>query len=178
MVSGCAGLSDLSPGKETAEMKLVAVATVRSASAPVRRAKIVWTRFSSLAGGYDAADLQTPLGTTQARLEVRADGMRIFVGGEEVDAKDAGAEVQRWLAVLPPPRSFGYWLAGKSDPDYPTRELLAVGVAGVVKIYQHEWEVEFVERGEDGYPLHLKMRPQSSASAAEVEVRIRKWLKI
>lgn len=178
--AGCAPRAALLSPSAVAEMKLIGAVVVRSDSVPARRANIVWTRFAANGGTpRDAVDIKTPLGTTISRLEIDADGMQIFIDGKSADVGDGSPVLRRWLEILPPPHSLGYWLVGESDPDYSAREVLIPGASAIARIYQHEWEVEFAERDDSGRPSRIKMRPQLSPPdfpGAEAEVRIREWL--
>ncbi|MGI9297441.1 MAG: lipoprotein insertase outer membrane protein LolB [Gammaproteobacteria bacterium] len=173
--AGCAPRTAQNAG----EIKFAGVATVRSSAAPARRAKMIWTRFQDGGLPRDTVDIKTPFGITQARLEIDADGMRILVGGRDAKTENAAPDVREWLESLPPPHSIGYWLAGESDPAYSAREIFVPGEPGVGRIHQHEWEVEYAERDENGRPSRIRMRPRTPPPLlpdAEAEVWITKWL--
>lgn len=174
--AGCAPIvAPLQQEEPATVIKLTAVVVIRSAVAPARKAKIIWTRARQSGGIWrDSADIKTPFGTTHARLEIDESGMQIFVGGGLADLENAAPDVRLWLDGLPPPQSIGFWLAGESDPDYSTREIFAPQIAGIVRIQQHNWEAEY-ERDEAGFPARILLRPLSPLAElpeAEAEVRI------
>ena len=162
-----------------AEVKFAGVVTVRSSASPARRARIVWARSPNGGAPRDTVDIKTPFGITQARLAIDAEGMQILIGGREAETENAAPDLRRWLELLPPPHSIGYWLSGESDPAYSAREIFVPGVPGIGRIEQHEWEVEYAERDGDGRPSRVKLRPQTPAARlpdAEAEIRIVRWL--
>ena len=161
---------------ERAAIKLFGAIVIRSSAGPARKARFVWTRFANEnESPRDVADIKTPFGTTQARLEIDSDGMEILIGGQPADEKNAAPDLRAWLRSLPPPHSVGYWLAGEPDPAHPFRELFAANDSAAVRIHQHGWEAEYAERDEDGRPLRIVLRPLSplpELPGALAEVRI------
>ena len=172
LMSACATLP---PYVELSQhAKFVGVATIRSPDSPARRAKLTWERVSNGDVRTDITEIKTPLGTTQARLTMDKNNIKIEVGGRVVDSDELQGEAKKWTEMLPPGDSVGYWMLGKPDPDYSARETIIPGEQGVSRIYQHDWEIEYVERDEDGLPLRIILRAPEPDN--EAEIKIVKWL--
>lgn len=174
--AGCAPVPAL---RTPAGVKVSAVAAVHADGMPSRRARLTWERI----GGRDVAEIKTPLGTSRARVVIEDGDAAVFAGGKQIPPEETGAEVNRWLKLLPPPQSFGYWLLGESDPAYSSRETFTADKPGVGRIMQHGWEIIYAERDEEGRPARIELRadaPDSPGAAqnARAEVKIFKWFPI
>ncbi|MBE8158823.1 MAG: outer membrane lipoprotein LolB [Betaproteobacteria bacterium] len=179
LLSGCAAVTAVTAVQEPAGIKMSAAAEVHADGMPSRRARLTWARI----GGRDIVEIKTPLGTTQAKIVIDDGGAKIHTGGREMLPEEAGGEVARWLKLLPPPHSIGYWLLGKSDPGYSAHEIFVPGKQGISRIIQHGWEIVYAGRGEDGRPARIEFRadaPDSAGAAknARAEVKISKWFPI
>lgn len=101
--------------------------------------------------------------------------MQLFIGGKLTS--EPPPEAQQWLDILPPPSSIGYWLLGGADPGYSVREVIAIDYAGVSRLYQHDWEVIFEKRDEEGRPVRIRLRAADGPlPGAEAVVEIARWL--
>ena len=176
LLAGCAPA--LSP-PESSAVKISGIAAVYADGMAARRARLTWAR----SGGRDIVEIKTPLGTTQAQIIIDGGVAALYSGGREVPLAEAGTEIQKWLLLLPPPQSFGYWLLGESDPQYSSREVFVPGAAEISRINQHGWEIIYAGRGEENRPARIELRaaaPDSPGAAqnARAEIQISKWLQI
>lgn len=174
----------------TTTHEAVLLITARSGKdAAVQRLRLTWARLTASARVQDIIEVKGVLGNTRARFEIVDDAVgkiSLKIVGLRAEQE---SEARRALALLPPPRSLGYWLSGKPDPAYSAVETLAVGAPGLSRIVQHGWEVQYESFDTDGRPLRLMLREATAVSLpgvtaldalpppeAEVLVEIKQWL--
>ncbi len=164
---------------QPAGVKISGIATIRADGRPARRARLSWERTD----GRDIVEIKTPLGTTQTQIVMERDEIIFFSGGREIPLRETGGEMQNWLLILPPPQSLGYWLLGAPDPNYSARETFIPDKIGAARIFQHGWEIEYAERGEDGRPARIELRATAEDAAgapqnARATLEILQWFAV
>ena len=156
------------PAAMTTAHEAVLLVTARpSKDAAVQRLRLTWARLTMAARVHDIVEVKGVLGNTRARFEIiddAAGGVSVKIVGLRAGQE---SEARRALALLPPPRSLGYWLSGKSDPSYSALETVAVGTLGLARIVQHGWEVQYESFDADGRPLRLMLRAAPTISLPE-----------
>lgn len=137
------------------------------------RFPVLWwrTREAEGEGVVDALELQTPVGSTEARLRMDAAGATLQRRGEEFHAESGAALARHFLGRDLPVKAFGFWMVGEPDPDAPATVTRNV-FGQAMEMAQFGWNIQYLDRDYNNLPKAMEL----STEGLVVKIKVRKWL--
>jgi len=119
-------------------------------------------------------DLSTPLGTTMARIQSRADGARLTVpyrnGVRTESGPDPEGLSQRVLGWALPVSGIRDWIEGRPAPGRPYQ--ISADEGGGSLLEQDGWTIRLDPRGPDGRIRRLQLDHPQDGDAPAVSLRV------